>query len=85
MRSRQLLPHALSPVAHWHVPPVHVELKFASHALPQPPQLSKFVLVSTQVPLQEVSFALAQPQLPPVHTSPAPQTLPQVPQLFESV
>ena len=73
------------PAAHWQTPPWHAELSTGSQALPQPPQLSKFVLGSMQpAPLQEIWPAVGHRHWPPVHVVPAAHFLPHAPQLFAS-
>jgi hypothetical protein len=54
--------------------------------LPQPPQFSAFVVVSTQAPLEHsVSLPLQLDwQEPPLQTWPAAHLVPQPPQLFAS-
>jgi hypothetical protein len=76
-------PHLQSPLTH--VGPVP-----SVQALPQAPQLSGLVFVSTQVPPQHTlppvhggSHRLTS-QIPPMHTWPGGHTFPHVPQLVES-
>jgi hypothetical protein len=85
VRSRHRPLHRSSPAAHWQTPPWHAELKRGSQALPQPPQLSKFVLGSMQpAPPHEICPAVGQRHCPPAQVVPAAHLSPQRPQLFGS-
>jgi len=55
-----------------------------AHATPHAPQFVALVIVSTHDVPQRI-WPGGQPHTPPVQTSPAPQALPQAPQLAESV
>lgn len=83
-RSRQRPLHESSPAAHWQIPPWQAKLIPGSHALPQPPQLSKLVLGSMQLPPHAICPAVGHKHWPPEHEVPAAQSLPQAPQLFGS-
>jgi hypothetical protein len=76
------VPVVLPPV------PVVVQTPFAQvplQARPQPPQLARLVLVSTQVPLHCIWPATGQVHWPPLHVVPPAHLLPHEPQLFMSV
>jgi hypothetical protein len=55
-----------------------------SHSVPQLPQLSGFEVVSMHTPLQLATVQVLV-QAPVAQALPSAQTLPAVPQLFESV
>lgn len=87
--SVQALLHSMngSTQAKSQVPATHVGVALAGgmHTVSQPPQCAVLVIKSTQEPSQAcVVPAQEVPHLPPAHTSPAPQALPQTPQLAVS-
>ena len=73
------------PVAHWQLPPEHAVVNTGSHWLPQLPQLSKLVFVSTHVPLHDVCPAVGHWHTPALQVEPVPHAFPQSPQFLASV
>jgi len=74
--------HDDAPTLHRQAPATQVP---APHDFPQLPQLFASLIVSTQTPLQAVSWMFVQPHLPLTHVAPCAQTLLHEPQFFESV
>lgn len=83
MVSGHAVPHRVRPAAH-----SQLALRQSSslvHALPQPPQFMRSVLVSTQPTPTQSERLPVHMQVPPSHTPPAPQDVPHAPQLFALV
>ena len=85
----QLAPHCVSPAPHPHVP--LTQEPPTGHSLPQAPQLSESLVVSTHALLQLVRVTPASVveqsvvQTPALQTCPVAQALPHAPQLFGSL
>ena len=85
----QALPQRRSGETHWKSQDDAAQVATApvgaGHRLPHTLQFDEFVARSTQAPLQGVSPPVHDAlQLPPVHTSPVPHAVRQLPQCFES-
>jgi hypothetical protein len=86
--STQLLPQRMKGAVHWksQLPLLHTDLLFAGglQTAPHLPQLDVALEMSTHEPLQLVSAPQSLPQVPDLHTAPAPHWVVQLPQWSES-
>ncbi len=82
--STQPLPQRINGARHWKSqdPALHTGLALpgAKHTIPHLPQSDVALEVSTHEPSQLVSAPQSVPQLPPLHTMPAPHLFVQLPQ-----
>jgi hypothetical protein len=74
-----------TPAGHAHVP--LLQFPPNGHCTPHMPQFAESLVLSVHTPLQLSGNGVVQLRThwPPLHTVPAPQTIPHIPQLFGSV